>query len=403
LIIAYLINQYPQPSHTFIRREIAALEGAGVTVHRITLRGSTGTLVDPADRTEQSQTRAILDTGSIKILRAVTRTLLTRPRCFAAALALTRLFSRASSRGRIAHLAYLAEACVLQKWLADAKVTHLHAHFGTNSTAVAAICRELGGPPFSFTTHGPEEFDQPIGLSLGEKATRAAFAVTISAFGRSQLCRWCDPSVWPRIHVVRCGVDQAFLGDAETGQIPTEARFVCVGRLEPQKGQLLLLDAFAAVARTADSSKLRLTLIGDGSLRPQIEQKIKDLGLAGIVHLAGWRSGPQIREEILASRAMILPSFAEGLPVVLMESLALGRPVISSWVAGIPELVTPSCGWLAPPGDVEGLVTAIQTAIDATPSQLMAMGQDGRRRVLEKHNSVTEASKLSHLFTGPVA
>lgn len=403
LIAAYLINQYPQPSHTFIRREIAALEAAGLTVLRFTLRESRGKLVDPADLAEHSRTRVILNLGAAKIAVAVLREMLANPRGILSAAGLCRRFSRSSNRGFIAHLAYLAEACVLKRWLAESSVSHLHAHFGTNSTAVAAICRELGGPPFSFTTHGPEEFDNPIGLSLGEKASRAAFVVTISAFGRSQLCRWCNPLIWPRVQVVRCGVDEGFLESETTAKIPSEPRFVCVGRLEPQKGQLVLLDAIAKIAKDMPQSNCRLTLIGDGSMRPQIEQRIKEFGLTEHVYLAGWMSGPQIREQILASRAMILPSFAEGLPVVLMESLALGRPVITTWIAGIPELVTPACGWLVPPGDVDTLAAAIQDAMTGEAERLEAMGEDGRRRVLENHNSVTEASKLLHLFTAPVA
>ncbi len=401
MILAYLINQYPQPSHTFIRREISALEAAGATVHRFTLRRSTSNLVDPADVAERSHTRVVLGVGGVRVGLAVMREAITRPGAFLRAAKLTQQFHRESTRGVVAHFACLAEACVLRPWLADAGVTHLHAHFGTNSTAVAAICRELGGPAYSFTAHGPEEFDQPVGLSLGEKTRRAAFAVTISAFGRSQLCRWCDPSVWPRIQVVRCGVDDAFLASTEPTPIPDAPAFVCVGRLEPQKGQLMLLDAVAKLV--AEGVQIRVTLVGDGSLRSQIENRVRELGIADSVRLAGTMSGSQIRAEILASRAMVLPSFAEGLPVVLMEALGLGRPVVSTWVAGIPELVNASCGWLVAPGDAGALADALRQAIDASPEQLTAMGEAGRTRVAAAHDSATEAGKLLHLFAGPPA
>jgi glycosyltransferase involved in cell wall biosynthesis len=457
LHVAYLINQYPQPSHTFIRREIAALENQGVGVHRFTLRASCGKLVDPGDQAEYEKTRAILDQGPVKVILVLMQSLITRPVRFLAAAKLTWKFSRASNRGTIAHLAYFAEACVLRRWLIDAGVTHLHAHFGTNSTAVASICRELGGPPFSFTVHGPEEFDNPVGLSLGEKTRRAAFAVTISAFGRSQLCRWCEPEVWPRIQVVRCGVDQSFLvaenpekapaaaelaspaeplhvENSKTGtdpvffqaaenvktgtdpvflpgpEKPTSeasntvdfaiAKFVCVGRLEPQKGQLLLLDAVAKMMSSASPPNIKVTLIGEGSMRDQLERRIRELGLADMIYLAGLRSGAEIREEILASRAMVLPSFAEGLPVVLMESLALATPVITTWVAGIPELVDAACGWLVPAGDTDALANALRQAAMADQLKLRRMGQVGRARVLEKHDSATEAAKLRYLFRG---
>jgi colanic acid/amylovoran biosynthesis glycosyltransferase len=399
MTVAYLVNQYPQTSQSFIRREIVGLEAVGVVVERFTLRRSDGNLADPADEAERNRTRVVLGVGAIGLAGAVIRELVTRPVRFFRALRLTIEVGNRSDRGLLRHFAYLAEACVLRKWLATCEAEHLHAHFGTNSTTVAMLCRELGGPSYSFTAHGPEEFDAIEGLSLGRKIERAKFIVAISSFGRAQLCRCCLLESWGKIRVVRCGVDGSFLNSSEAVSPPAnESRqFACVGRLESQKGHLQLLEAVAALVK--DGTEVQVVLVGDGSMRGVIEKRIAELGLQKNIRLAGWLSGAQVRSEILASRGLVLASFAEGLPVVIMEALALGRPVISTWVAGIPELVeSGKCGWLVPAGDGMALAAAMREALEMDSSKLAAMGAEGRRRVIENHDSAVEARKLAELF-----
>lgn len=397
--IAYLINQYPQPSHTFIRREIAGLEALGFSVMRFSVRRTQG-LLDPADVAEQRKTRALLASGPTAFVVALAATVLTRPLRFLRALVLTLRLGFRSERGAPRHLAYLAEAALLQRLLRAEGVRHLHAHFGTNSAAVAMLCRELGGPGYSFTVHGPEEFDKAPILGMEEKIARAAFVVGVSHFGRSQLCRLTPPSAWSKLFVVRCTVDASFFaGGRPCTAAPT---LVCVARLGEQKGHLLLLDAVKKLREQGIS--LALTLVGDGPLRPAIEAKIHDLDLGECISLAGWMDETGVREAIAASRALVLPSFAEGLPVVLMEALALGRPVIATYVAGIPELVEPGrSGWLVPAGSVDALVDALRAALSAAPAQLDLLGRQGAARVSELHDSVNESRKLSALFRSVVA
>src|SRR5439155_26884638 len=205
--------------------------------------------------------------------------------------------------------------------------------------------------------HGPEEFDHPEALALDEKIEHAAFVVAVSSFGRSQLYRWCPPAQWGKIRVVHCGVDASFLG-GDPVPVPDVPRVVCVGRLAEQKGQILLLRALAVLA--AEGITCELVLAGDGPLRPAIEAETARLRLAGCVRITGWLDGAAVRREIESARGLVLPSFAEGLPVVLMEALALGRPVVSTFVAGIPELVRDGVhGWLVPAGDVDALAGAV--------------------------------------------
>jgi glycosyltransferase involved in cell wall biosynthesis len=284
----------------------------------------------------------------------------------------------------------------LLDWHRDLKTDHVHAHYGTNSTTVALLCRTLGGPPYSFTTHGPEEFDRPLALGLDYKIRDAAFAVAISEHGRSQLRRWIPYDQWSKIEVVRCGLDPMFL-NAPHVPLPEARRLVCVGRFAEQKGLPVLIEAAGRLQ--ADGVKFELTLVGDGPLRAEIEALVKRHHLEDRVHLVGWKTNAEVRELVSGSRALVLPSFAEGLPVAIMEALALGRPVISTWVAGIPELVEPGvCGWLVPPGSSEALATAIRELLDTPLDQLEQMGKRGAERVGRQHNIATEARKLRSLI-----
>jgi glycosyltransferase involved in cell wall biosynthesis len=275
-------------------------------------------------------------------------------------------------------------------------VRHVHAHFGANSAAVAMLVHALGGPRFSFTVHGPEEFDKAPIIALAEKLARASFVVAISHYGRSQLLRLMPHERWPRVHVVRCGVDRSFL-ETDLTPIPAEARLVCVGRLSEQKGQLLLLEAVGALRRRGRDA--RLVLVGDGEMRAEIEQAIAREGLDGQVEITGWADGETVRRHVAEARALVLPSFAEGLPVVIMEALALGRPVVSTYVAGIPELVRPGRnGWLVPAGDAGALANALDDVLAAPAERLAALGRAGREDVAAAHDVRAIGGELRALF-----
>jgi len=394
--IAYLVNQYPKVSHSFVRREIQALEDLGFDVLRVAVRGWDGELVDEEDLRERARTRFVLKKGALPLLVATIRTAILSPRRFARALALAFRMSRYSDRPLAIHLVYLAEACTVLGWLQEVHVQHLHAHFGTNPAELAMLIRAMGGPTYSFTVHGPEEFDKPLALHLAEKIRAAAFVVCVSSFGTSQLRRWVELGQWRKIHVVRCGLDESFFDGAPT-TAPTGNRLVCVGRLCEQKGQLLLVMAAAELARRGRG--FRLVLAGDGEMRGEIEALIAHFGLTDSIRITGWLSSEHVRNEILASRAMVLPSFAEGLPVVIMEAMALRRPVLSTYVAGIPELVRPGqTGWLVPAGDVGQLADAMDTVLSTPDQDLAAMGGLGRDYVVLHHSARSEARKLAAHF-----
>lgn len=399
--ITYFINQYPKVSHSFIRREILALERLGFDVQRIALRGWNESVVDPDDLAERARTMYVLKDGVFPLLLATLRTLLRSPLRFFDALGLAYRMSRQADRSFPYHLVYLAEACRMLPWMVSFGANHSHAHFGTNSTEVVMLVNVLGGPSYSFTVHGPEEFDKPQSIHLGEKIQRSEFVAAISSFGRSQLYRWVDVAHWPKVHVVHCGLEAAF-HDVPPTDVPDVARFVCVGRLCEQKGQLLLVHAMAEMVRRGFQCKL--VLAGDGEMRAAVETLVAHHSLQDSVRITGWISSVQVREEILASRALVLPSFAEGLPVVIMEAMALRRPVLTTSVAGIPELVrNGECGWLVAAGSVDELADAMADCLSTSPLQLTAMGQAARERALQRHSVDIEASKLADHFMRAMA
>ena len=196
--------------------------------------------------------------------------------------------------------------------------------------------------------------------------------------------------------MVHCGLEPAFF-DAPVSPPPAVRRLVCVGRLCEQKGQLLLIEA--ARRLVAQGVDFELVLVGDGEMRGEIEALIKRYKLQATCASPAGSAASRCASEILAARALVLPSFAEGLPVVIMEAMALRRPVISTFVAGIPELVSPGeHGWLVPAGDVEALVETMRTCLESPPDMITRMGNAARERVLAQHDVDTEVTKLQKLF-----
>jgi colanic acid/amylovoran biosynthesis glycosyltransferase len=399
--IAYLFNTYPQPSTTALRREVIALEKMGILIHRFTLRQFDGDLVDEEDRAERERSRVVLAVGASGLAAAMLRAMAARPRAFARALSMAVKAGRVSERGLFRNLIYLAEACVLLRWLAALGIEHVHSHYGTNAAMVAMLCRVLGGPPYSFTMHGPEEFDSPRALGLREKIREAKFVVAITEFTRSQLYRWADYADWPKIRVVRVGVSAMFL-EHGAEPIPAAPRLVNIGRIVEQKGQAILVQA-AAVLRDRGHD-FELVIVGDGPMRGEIERLIDQFELRDRVRITGYMSNQGVLRELRDARALVLPSFAEGLPGVFFEAMALGRPVISTHIAAHSELVEPGInGWLVPAGAVEPLVAAMAAALTADPAELEAMGRAGAAQVAERHNVDVEVRKLADLIAGPAA
>jgi glycosyltransferase involved in cell wall biosynthesis len=331
--------------------------------------------------------------GALSFILAAIKTMLSAPKRFFSTLMLALSMAKGTDRSLAHHLIYFLESCQMQAWLKAHNSRHIHAHFGTNSSEIAMFASQLSGIPFSFTVHGPEEFDKPQALGLNQKIKLSKFVAAISSFGRSQLFRWADYSDWKKINEVHCGLESSFYNNV-VDVMPQKHSMVCVGRICEQKGQLLLIEA---VKKLHDRGvDINLVLAGDGEMREEVEALIEKYQLTAHVKITGWISSDKVLEHILAEEVMVLPSFAEGLPVVIMEAMSLKKPVISTYVGGIPELVKhQEDGWLCAAGDVDMLTDIMQEALATTKAKRKKMADLAYENVVARHNIDTEAAKLA--------
>lgn len=396
---AWLTGEYPKVSHTFIGREIAALRAQGLDILTVTVRRTPPREVMADQQEEQARTFALLEAARRaphRLLAAHARLLARAPRRYLAALKLALTTGSPGLKARTYQLFYFAEAGLLAEHLRANGVTHLHNHFSKSSCSLAMLTSALSGIPFSFTMHGPDIFQEPERWRLDAKIARAAFVACISDFCRSQGMLHSDPAHWPKLHIIHCGIDPNLYARNES-RTPG-AHLVLVGRLAAVKGVPVLLEA---LARVTDIPGLRLTLVGDGPDRAALEARTRALGLSGRVTFAGYQTSSQVAATLRDADALVLPSFAEGLPVVLMEAMATGLPVIATQIAGIPELVRDGeNGRLVPPGNAEALAAAIRDLL-SDPARARAMGAAGQARVRADHDSATEAARLRRLLAGP--
>ena len=396
--IAYLTGQYPRATDTFIQREVAALRAQGLEIVTCSIR-RTGAqhLVGDEQRSEAQATFHVLPaTANPATLFRAKLAALRHPLRYLRALWLAWTTAPKGLRGRLYNLIYFAEALVLARHMARENITHLHNHIAKSSCTVAMLASAISGIPYSFTLHGPDIFFAPDHWRLDAKIARARFVACISNFARAQAMLFSDQSDWDRLKIIHCGVDPARYDRPG----PRDGKHLLfVGRLAAVKGVALLLEALAKAR--ASLPDLRLTLVGDGPERAALEAQAQALNLADAVDFAGYGSQSEVAELLARSDCLILPSFAEGVPVVLMEAMAARLPVIATRVGGTAELVEDGLsGHLIAPGDAGLLHEAIIAVI--TGSERAAMGQAGRARVEAEFDVSTEAARLATLFrAGP--
>ncbi len=398
--IAYLVSRFPAISHTFILREVLALRRLGVEIETFSIRRTDPReLLSAADREAFAATDAIVAPRPLALATAHATALLSRPLRYATTLLLALRLSPPGLKGLVWQLFYFVEAIVLWHRCVQREVHHVHAHFANVATDVALLAAEFGGErwSWSFTMHGSAEFYDVARHRLPEKVERADFVVCISHFCRSQLMGFVTESHWPKLRVVRCGVDaDAFspVGGREERSGPT--RVLHVGRLVQVKGQAILLEALAELVRSG--LDITATLVGDGPKRAELERLATELGIAGRVTFTGSVGQDQIRSYYAAADIFCLPSFAEGVPVVLMEAMASGLPVIGTRVTGVPELVEHGVsGLLATPGRTDEIVAALRRLASA-PHLRASMGEAGREQVIAEFDLRTSAEQLGEIF-----
>ncbi|WP_300551129.1 glycosyltransferase [Roseovarius sp.] len=395
--IAYLTGEYPRATDTFIQREVAALRAHGMTVETCSVRRTgpehhTG----PEQRLEAAQTFHVLEaaTSPLRLIRAHLAAF-KQPKRWFSALCLAWRTSPGGIKSTLYQLIYLAEAAVLADHLRRRGITHLHNHIAKSSCTVAMLMSEMSGIPFSFTLHGPDIFFEPYRWRLDEKIARARFVACISEFCRSQAMAFSAPKDWAKLHIVHCGVDPARYDAPDRG---APAHLLFVGRLAAVKGVPVL---FAALRDLLPAHPdLHLTLVGDGPERDDLERVAQAMGLTAHLTFAGYRSQSEVAGLLAQSTALVLPSFAEGVPVVLMEAMAARLPVITTRIAGVPELVEHGkSGLVVAPGDVVALRDALSEILGNGDTR-RAMGEAGRAKVLAEFTSDGEGAWLAQLFKG---
>jgi glycosyltransferase involved in cell wall biosynthesis len=396
LRIAYMTGEYPRATDTFIQREVAALRASGVHVETLSVRRpASKEVVSDEVRAERERTYYLLPANPLRAAAAHLELLFKRPGRYFSALGLA-LSTRPPGLKALAwQAAYFLEAGLVARRLRDHNLSHLHNHFSNSSCSVAMLASALGGFTYSFTMHGPAEFYEPKYWRVDEKVRRAKFVACISHFARSQAMVFAPQEQWAKLHVVHCGVSpEQFEPRRHEG---TGSRLLFVGRLAAVKGLPVLLEAVAQLAK--DRPDVTLVVVGDGPDRAKLEAQAKRLGIAGRVEFRGYQSQVQVRELLRQTDAFAMASFAEGVPVVLMEAMAAGVPVIATRIAGVPELVEEGVsGFLVPPG--EPRVIAERAALLLDDAELRnRMGAAGRAKVEREFNIAVEAQRLCRVMT----
>jgi glycosyltransferase involved in cell wall biosynthesis len=394
--IAYLTSQYPAASHTFIRREVEALREQGVAIDTFSIRKpGSGEASADADKAEAGRTFYVLAQSPLAIAAANLATFVTRPAAYLKTFGLALGHRAPGARGLFLGLAHFAESVLLARELRLRNTEHLHNHFANSAATVGLLATRLLGIGWSFTMHGISETDYPAGLMLGRKIEAAEFVACVSFFGRAQGMRLVAPEHWERMHVVRCGLPFDQL--PRSGPRDSEAKtIICVGRLSPEKGQAGLLRAFSRLHKAR--ADIRLRLVGDGPDQASLKALAEKLGIASAVTFLGRLSEEQTLAEIAQSDLLALPSFMEGLPIVLMEAMALGVPVVASRVAGIPELVDDGLsGLLFAPSDWDQLARQIERLLNDQELR-GAVAERGKAKVLAEFDARKSATQMGRLF-----
>lgn len=392
--VLYLTTLYPAASHTFIQREVLALRALGMTIETASIRKPGDEhLIGQIERDEQARTFYVLGQGAVaRAARSHLALLARNPIRYARALGLALTSYRPGIKGFAKQLAYFAEAGIIARHMRAQGVTHLHNHFGDQSANVAMLASALADVPFSFTIHGPTELEDPYGWAMDKKIARSKFTVCISEFARNFASDLNKGAHDDKLYIIHCGVFPETYA-SPPASTDTGLKLVFVGRLDPVKGVPVLFDALEEVQKTRND--VTVDIVGGGHLRDTLEARAKHM--TGVT-FHGYLSQTEVAARIAQADALVLPSYAEGLPVVYMEALASKRPVIATDVAGVSELVKDGeTGCLIQPDDVPALVSAVHKLAD-TPQLRHDMGQAGHAAVLEGFDIREEAKRMKTLY-----
>ncbi len=396
LKLAYLSSEYPGISHTFIFREIKTLRELGFQVLTASIRRPSH--IDKMTSEEQKDSEDTVCIKSSSFLQIITSHLSLvgkSLKSYLVMLAKSLSFAAKAPHSFVKGVGYFIEAGLLLSWMHKNSLRHLHVHFANPAATVAMIASCFGTISFSLSVHGPDIFYNVDTVLLGEKVRCAKRVRCISLYCRSQLMRIIPYNMWEKLDIVRCGVDpDKFLPRSEPdNKIP---EILCVGRLVPAKGQHILLSACGILKERG--LRFSLVFVGDGEDRPSLENLAQELGIKDQVIFTGAIGQDQVVPYYNRADIFALVSFAEGVPVVLMESMAKEIPSVSTKITGIPELIDNlENGILITPSDIGGLAGALETLIRDKELRIK-LGRQGRNKVIEHYNLSDNCRMMADFF-----
>jgi colanic acid/amylovoran biosynthesis glycosyltransferase len=407
--LAYLNTRYPALSHTFIEREIRALRARGFEIHTFSIRRPTAEgQLSSHDRNAAKETFYLLD-GPASLLVALLTALL-HPIAFIRLLLASQRLAPPGIKSRLNHLAYALEAVRLAREMLRRKLDHVHVHMANNGAAVALLATKFAPSlRYSLSIHGSAEFFRIDSWTLKPKAENAAFVRCISNFCRAQVQTWTVPSAWSRYHIVHCGVDlDTFTPQSPKKQTPeapdgnpglshaAPLEIITIGRLEPIKGYPVLLHACRKLSDLG--LDWRLNMVGNGPLASHLKDLVKQLNIESRVSFPGAVGQDEIQNHINRADVMVISSFMEGVPVVLMEAMAKQLAVVATKVGGIPELINDGKdGLLVNTGCADSLAAALQL-LHANPNFRRSLGTAARQKISSQFNLAITASGMAELF-----
>ena len=397
--LAYLTTLYPALSHTFIEREVRGLREMGFEIHTFSVRRpTTRDVLGSHHRDAERETYYLLD-ASAKIPVAILWALICNPVGLVRAVFRSQQVAGSGLLVRFRHLAYALESVTLARRMSKSNLRHVHVHLGNNGASVALLaCVFDPRLSYSLSVHGPGEFAQAEQNTLKPRAEYALFVRCISDFCKSQVMARTDPSAWKNFHVVHCGVDpETFVPAPAPVAKGDDLRIITVGRLVAAKGFPILLQACAFLAK--EKISWRLEVVGDGEMMRELRDMAGALGISDQVKFSGPVSPDEVSFRLQQADLMVLPSFQEGVPVVLMEAMAKEIPVISTTVAGIPELIESGKeGLLVHPGSVELLAEALKD-LARDSARRRRFGKAGRQKVIAEFAIAGTCARMKDLFT----
>lgn len=402
LRLAYVMTHYPRVALTFIAGEVDEVERCGGKIFPIVMNEPGSADLTTEEARERQARSFYLKKSPLRIALATLATFTAHP------LKMMRLTWRAMKSAkldgglvvrRLVHLFYGAAAA---RYCEEHRIRHLHAHFGLAPATIAWLACEIlnfrrdAECTWSFTIHGFQDFVDEAVARLDLKAASASFVICVSDFTKSQLCRVADPQYWGRFHVVRCGIDLDAFALRTPRPMRPIPRIAMVGRLSPEKGHGILLDAVAKLAN--DGLQVEVEIIGEGPFADAIRRQEAELGIKDRVIHTGELLPEEASRRLAEADIFCMASFSEGLPISIMEAMAVGVPVVTTWISGIPELaVNEVTAMTVPPGNGEALAAAIKRLIQdqALVDRLVPAA---RAAVEQMHTRQVNGAELAAMF-----